>query len=326
MIISRAPVRLSLGGGGTDLPSYYKKYGGFLIAASIDKYINIFVNKRFQDDIRLSYSKTEIVDNINKVEHNLFRECMKYTNVVKNIEIVSVSDVPSNSGLGTSSAFTVALLNALYTYRKIKVSKEKLSVDACHIEIDVLKDTIGKQDQYASAYGGFNAYEFMKDGKVRVTPIKISKRNLSLLQRHLLLFFFDKSRNSGEILKHQDSSCDRNDKNIISKLDRIKEIGLKTKILFEKGDIMEIGEILNEHWNIKKEISEKISNKKIDEIYSFALKNGASGGKIMGAGGGGFFMFFSPEPEKLKISISEKYKLKQLDFQFEFEGAQIIYK
>ena len=167
MIISRAPVRLPLGGGGTDLPSYYEKYGGFLISATIDKYINILINRRFQDELRISYSHTEITGDVNKIRHNLFRECLKFTEILSGAEIVSVSDVPSNSGLGTSSAFTVSLLNALNNYKGIRKSKKSLAEDACYIEMDVLKDPIGKQDQYSSAFGGFNSYEFDKNGKVK---------------------------------------------------------------------------------------------------------------------------------------------------------------
>jgi D-glycero-alpha-D-manno-heptose-7-phosphate kinase len=325
MIISRAPVRLPLGGGGTDLPSYYEKHRGFLISATIDKYVNILINRRFQNEIRISYSKTEITDNVNQIKHNLFRECMKYTEVTKNVEIVSVSDVPSNSGLGTSSAFTVSLLNALYTFRKEQSSKSSLAKDACDIEIGILKDPIGKQDQYSSAYGGFNAYMFNKE-RVNVKPVKISEKNLLKLQTNLMLFYFDKSRKAGDILREQNKLCKKNDIKTIDRLNIIKEIGVLSKDRLESGDLSGFGELMDKHWNIKKSISKNISSSAIDEIYSFSKKNGALGGKIIGAGGGGFFMFYSDTPEKLQTAIKKKFDLKQLNYKFEFKGAEIIYK
>ncbi len=234
MIISRAPVRLPLGGGGTDIPSFYEKHNGFLISATIDKYVNILINRRFQNEIRISYSKTEITDNVNNIRHNLFRECLKYMEVTKNVEIVSVSDVPSNSGLGTSSAFTVSLLNALFTYKNEKTSKSLLANEACNIEIGILKDPIGKQDQYSSAYGGFNAYKFSKK-RVNVIPLKISKKNMLMLQNNLMLFYFDKSRKAGDILSEQNKLCKVNDKNTIERLNLIKEIGFLYITLDLKG-------------------------------------------------------------------------------------------
>ena len=326
MIISRAPVRLPLGGGGTDLPSYYEKYGGFLISATIDKYINILVNRRFQDELRISYSHTEITDDVNKIRHNLFRECLKFTEILSGAEIVSVSDVPSNSGLGTSSAFTVSLLNALNNYKGIRKSKKSLAEDACYIEMDVLKDPIGKQDQYSSAFGGFNSYEFDKNSKVRVKPIKISRKNLLALQNNLLLFYIGKFRKAGDILRAQKRLCERNDEKTILRLNRIKEIGIRTKKLFEDGNLSEFGEIMNEHWQQKKNISKGISDSSIDEIYNFAKKSGALGGKVIGAGGGGFFMFYSENPEKLSYNMKQKFNFKQLLFNFEFKGAEIIYR
>lgn len=325
MIISRAPVRLPLGGGGTDLPSYYEKYGGFLISATIDKYVNILVNRRFQNELRISYSHTEIRDDVNKIRHNLFRECLKFTEILSGAEIVSVSDVPSNSGLGTSSAFTVSLLNALNNYKGIRKSRKALAEDACYIEMDVLKDPIGKQDQYSSAFGGFNSYEFDKNGNVRVRPIKINRKNLLVLQNNLLLFYIGKFRKAGDILKVQKRLCERNDEKTILRLNRIKEIGISTKKLFEAGSLAEFGGIMNEHWQQKKNISKGISDSSIDEIYKYARKSGAIGGKIIGAGGGGFFMFYSENPEKLSYQMRQKFNFKQLLFNFEFKGAEIIY-
>ena len=288
MILSRSPVRLSMGGGGTDLPSYYKEFGGFLLATSINKYVHILLNKRFENDIRLSYSKTEIVDDISKIEHRIFREALKYTDVTKQIEIVSISDVPSNCGLGTSSTFTVALLNALYAYRRNYISIDKLAEAACHIEINILNEPIGKQDQYASAFGGFNAYYFEKDGTVNVEPVSIKEEMMIELQNNLFLFYLNMNRSAGSILSEQNEKSKQKDSSTLDKLHRIKDMGIHTKKVLEAGKIDEFGEILHNHWLTKKGLSSKVSDPYIDEAYELALKNGAIGGKVVGAGGGGF--------------------------------------
>lgn len=325
MIISRAPVRLSMGGGGTDLPSYYKKHGGFLLAVTINKFVNITVNKRFEDSIRLSYSKTEIINDIRDIEHNIFREALKYTGIRKQIEIVSIADVPANCGLGTSSAFTVALLNGLFGYRRKYVSLEKLAESACHIEIDILKEPIGKQDQYASAFGGFNCYWFNKDGSVTVKPLNIKEESLIELQNNIFLFYLNKDRSASEILKNQNAKSKKNDKKTIERLNKIKEIGLYTKKILEKGMINEFGDILHEHWLVKKGLSSKISSEFIDEVYELGLKNGATGGKVVGAGGGGFLLMYCPKEKTKLVSAMRKAGLKPLWFTFEFEGAKKIF-
>jgi D-glycero-alpha-D-manno-heptose-7-phosphate kinase len=324
MIISRAPVRLSMGGGGTDLPSYYKEYGGFLIATAINKYIYILLNKRFENSIRLSYSKTEIVDNIEKIEHRIFKEALKYTGINKQIELVSVSDVPSNCGLGTSSTFTVSLLNALFTYKKEYISLGKLAEAACEIEIDILKEPIGKQDQYASAFGGFNAYWFNKDGSVNVEPLNIREEVTLDLQNNILLFYLKKERSASKILEIQNKKSINKDSTTIERLHKIKEIGFNTKKVLESGKIDEFGEILHNHWLTKKGLSEKISDSKIDEIYEYARKNGASGGKVVGAGGGGFFMFYCPKHKSKLVTAMSKFNLKPSFFYFEKDGVQKI--
>lgn len=325
MILSRAPVRLSMGGGGTDLPSYYKEFGGFLLATSINKYVNIVLNKRFEDNIRLSYSKTEIVDDISKIEHRIFREALKYTEVTKQIEIVSVSDVPSNCGLGTSSTFTVALLNALYAYKRNYVGIDKLAEAACHIEIDILKEPIGKQDQYASAYGGFNAYYFNKDGSVNVEPVDIKEEMMIELQNNLFLFYLNMTRSAGSILTDQDEKSKQKDSSTLEKLHKIKEIGLHTKKVLEQGKIDEFGEILHNHWQTKKGLSSKVSDPYIDEAYDIAMKNGAIGGKVVGAGGGGFLLVYCNNNKPKLVEALRKFGLKPTWFSFEFEGAKKIY-
>jgi D-glycero-alpha-D-manno-heptose-7-phosphate kinase len=324
MIISKAPVRLSMGGGGTDLPSYYQEFGGFLIATAINKYIYILLNKRFEDSIRLSYSKTEIVDDIEKIEHRIFKEALKYTGIHKQIELVSVSDVPSNCGLGTSSAFTVSLLNALFTYKRDYMPLDKLAEAACEIEIDILKEPIGKQDQYASAFGGFNAYWFNKDGSVNVEPLNIKEEVILDLQNNILLFYLKKERSASKILKVQNENSIKKDVATIEKLHKIKEIGLHTKKVLESGKIDEFGEILHNHWLTKKCLSTEISDSNIDEIYEYARQNGASGGKVVGAGGGGFFMFYCPKHKSKLVSAMNKFNLSPSFFYFEKEGVQKI--
>lgn len=326
MIISRAPVRLSMGGGGTDLPSYYKEYGGFLIATTINKYVYVSLNKRFEKSIRLSYSKTEIVDDVEKIEHRIFKEALKYTGLNNQIELVSIADVPSNCGLGTSSTFTVSLLNALFTYKKEYLSVEALAEAACHIELDILNEPIGKQDQYASAFGGFNAYWFNKDGSVNVEPLNIREEVIKDLQNNILLFYLKKERSASSILKLQNDKSIKKDSGTIERLHKIKEIGLYTKKVLESGNIDEFGEILHNHWLTKKGLSEKISDSGIDEIYDYARKNGALGGKIVGAGGGGFLMFYCPKDKSKLVNAMNKYNLEPFWFYFEKDGAKKIFQ
>ncbi len=322
MILSRAPVRVSMGGGGTDLPSYYEKFGGFLLAAGINKYVHILLNKRFEESVRLSYSKTEIVDDIKDIEHSIFRECLKYTGIKKQVEIVSIADVPSNCGLGTSSTFTVALLNALYLYKREYHPLHELAERACHIEINILKEPIGKQDQYAASFGGFNAYTFHKNGEVSVEPVSISDGALMELQNNLFLFYLNKKRSAGDILKDQNKKTKKNDKKVIERLHKIKEIGLYTRKILEKNKIDEFGELLHEHWLTKRGMSSKISDEYIDEVYEVARKNGALGGKVIGAGGGGFFLFYNPHNKTAFINSMKKMGLTPTWFSFEREGVK----
>jgi D-glycero-alpha-D-manno-heptose-7-phosphate kinase len=326
MIISRAPVRLSIGGGGTDLPSYYKEFGGFLIATAINKYVYISLNKRFENSIRLSYSKTEIVEGVEKIEHRIFREALKYTRINKQIELVSIADIPSNCGLGTSSTFTVSLLNALFNYKKEHLSIEKLAEAACHIEINVLKEPIGKQDQYVSAFGGFNSYWFNKDGSVNVEPVNIKEESIMDLQNNILLFYLKKERSASSILKIQNDKSINKDDSTLQRLHKIKEIGLYTKKVLESGNIDEYGEILHNHWLIKKSLSDKVSDSEIDEIYEYALKNGAVGGKVVGAGGGGFLMLYCSKGKSTLVNAMKKFNLEPFWFYFEKDGVKKIFQ
>jgi D-glycero-alpha-D-manno-heptose-7-phosphate kinase len=314
-----------MGGGGTDVSSYYEKYGGFLMAAAINKYVYIMVNKRFYESIRLSYSKTEIVDCLENIEHKIFREALRRINIDKQIELVSIADVPAQCGLGTSSSFTVALLNGLFEYKKSHVSSQELAEAACHIEIDMLKEPIGKQDQYAASFGGFRAYWFNKDGSVATEPVAIKEEDMMQLQENILLFNLKKERQASSILFEQNKKAGEGDKNTVERLHKIKEIGLRTKMIFESGNIDEFGELLHEHWLIKKGLSEKISDDFIDEAYDIARKNGALGGKVVGAGGGGFLLFYCPKNKSLLVSKMREIGLNVMWFSFENEGAKIIF-
>ena len=312
-----------MGGGGTDFKYYYEKYGGFLMAATINKYVYILANRRFEENIRLSYSKTEIVDSIDKIEHRIFKECLRFSGINKQIELVSVADVPAHCGLGTSSAFTVALLNALFKYKHENLSIEKLAEYACHIELDILKEPIGKQDQYATAFGGLRAYWFERDGRVRVEPVNIKKENMIELQNNLFLFYLKKERPAGKILQAQNKKAIAGDKDTIERLHKLKSIGLKTKKIFESGNIDEFGELLHEHWMIKRCLSNRITDCFIDEAYALARKNGVIGGKVVGAGGGGFLLLYCPKNKARLVSSMKKLKLYPTWFNLEDEGAEI---
>ena len=325
MILSRAPTRISLGGGGTDLKSYYSKYGGFLIAGGINKYCTILANRRFYKSIRLSYSQMEVRDRVSDIQHRIFRASLEFVGIDSGIELHSASDVPANCGLGTSSTFTVALLNALHAYKKDFVSQKQLAEEACHIEIDVLAEPIGKQDQFMAAYGGLTCLTFEKSGDVLVEPLRISIEGLDQLETNLLLFFTGKERNASEILTEQDEKSKKDDPEMINNLHQVKEIGLETRKYLENGQVNMIGELFDVHWSIKKKRSQKMSDSFIDECYELARKNGAIGGKLIGAGGGGFLMFYCNNSEKGKvIEAMQKANLQWERFHFDFEGAKIL--
>jgi D-glycero-alpha-D-manno-heptose-7-phosphate kinase len=325
VIVSRAPVRITLGGGGTDLKSYYSKYGGFLIAGAIDSYIFISANKRFYDSIRLSYSQTEIVKEVSEIKHRIFKESLAYLGLNGGIELVSIADVPANCGLGTSSSFTVSLLNALHAYKREFVSQKQLAEEACHIEIDALHEPIGKQDQYMAAFGGLTCLTFERNGDVQVEPLRIADEVLDQLESNTSLFYTGIERSASDILAEQDEKSKKDDPTIIENLHRIKEIGLQTKKVLEQGNVNEFGELLHAHWETKRKRSDRMSDPFIDECYEAARQNGALGGKLIGAGGGGFLMFYSVNSDKLRLSQTmKKIGLKPMKFHFDFEGAKIL--
>jgi len=324
MIIARTPVRISLGGGGTDLASYYCKYGGFLIAAAIDKYIFITVNRRFEDSIRVSYSKTEIVDKVEEIQHPIVREALKLLGYDGSLEITTIADVPANTGLGTSSSFTVGLLNALHTYKRESITAKALAEEACRIEIDILGEPVGKQDQYMAAFGGITCLTFAKNGEVTVTPLNISPDIIEELERHIMLFYTGIRRNSADVLSGQNNASQRDDKKVIENLHKIKEIGEEAKIALESGNVHRFGELLHTHWQSKKNLSHKVSRTEIDRWYALARQNGALGGKIMGAGGGGFFMFYVEGGKGKLRQVIKRENLREMRFKFDLEGSKVL--
>jgi D-glycero-alpha-D-manno-heptose-7-phosphate kinase len=325
MILSRAPTRITLGGGGTDLKSYYSRYGGFLIAGAINKYCTILASHRFYSDIRLSYSKTELKDKVSDIEHRIFRAALHMTDINESIELHSTADVPAGCGLGTSSSFTVALLNGLHAYKREFITQQQLAEEACHIEIDILGEPIGKQDQYLAAFGGLTCLTFENDGYVLVEPLHIANEVLDQLENNLILFFTGQERSASEILRDQDTKSKSDDPDIIQNLHQIKEIGLATRKYLEKGQVDMVGELFHIHWETKKKRSPNISSPIIDECYETARKNGALGGKLIGAGGGGFLMFYCRNGEKHKVVESmQEMGLKWERFHFDFDGAKIL--
>ena len=325
MIVSRAPVRFSLGGGGTDLPSYSSVHGGFLVAAAIDKYIYVSANRRFYDTIRLAYSKTETVDEVDKIDHRIFREALRFTGIRSGIELTSVADVPPNSGLGSSSSFTVALLNALHTYKHDFVSSRQLAEEACHIEIDVLKAPIGKQDQYIAAYGGVTAFTFNPDGSVHAERVPIRPEVLDELESNLLIFYSGVEREAASVLSEQGKTIQKNQDGAVERMHRIKALGRETLDILTSGRVDAYGELLHEHWTNKRKLASNMSDSAIDAHYEAARKAGAIGGKLMGAGGGGFFMFYATPADRRRVygALTER-GLKPLRFRFDSTGARIV--
>ena len=324
MIISRAPVRISLGGGGTDLASYYSQFGGFLVAAAINKYVYIAANKTFDDNICLKYSKTEIVRNTESIKHRIFKAAFQMTGIKYGIEMASIADIPANCGLGSSSAFTVALLNALHAYKKEYVSLEQLAEEACKIEIEILGEPIGKQDQYIATFGGLTCLTFDKNGRVTVEPLKIPPAAIHDLENKIMLFYTRIERSASDILADQNEAVQKGKSKTVDNLHKIKEIGLETKKAFEDGNLDRFGELLNLHWETKKKLSDKITDPFIDRAYQAALRKGALGGKLIGAGGGGFLLFYCPKDRASLIEEMKKLGLAWTPFHFEPEGAKII--
>jgi len=324
MIIARSPLRITLGGGGTDLPSYYRGHEGFLIAAAIDKYVYVTVTRPFSPGIYLKYSQLEHVEQAKDVHHPIIREAIKILDLkTPQIEITTLADIPAGTGLGSSGSFTTALLKALYAHRKRLLHPDELAELACEIEIDVLREPIGKQDQFIAAYGGITCLTFRKDNSVEAKPLAISMDTLFDLEDNLLLFFTGLSRSAGNILKDQNVRTKENDDEMLKNLHFVKELGYRSKKALEEGDAAMFGELMNEHWEHKKRRSGGMSNPRIDEWYELGKRNGAAGGKLVGAGGGGFLMFYASDRNKLRHAMA-KAGLEEVRFRFDFEGTKIV--
>jgi D-glycero-alpha-D-manno-heptose-7-phosphate kinase len=324
MIIARSPLRISLGGGGTDLPSYYREHEGFLIAAAIDKYVYVSVMRPFTEGVYLKYSQLEHVQKISDVKHPIIRESldlMKFR--TPQIEITTLADIPAGTGLGSSGSFTTALLKALYTHRMHHLHQEDLAELACHIEIDRLGEPVGKQDQYVAAIGGVTCFDFHKDDKVTAKPLAVNRDTMLDLEDNLLLFFTGYSRSASGILKDQKTRSQQNDNDMLNNLHYVKELGYRSKEALEAGKTEQFGQIMHEHWEHKKRRSGGMSNASIDEWYTLAMKNGAIGGKLVGAGGGGFLMFMASDRNKLRKAMKAA-GLEEVRFRFDFEGTKIV--
>lgn len=324
MIIARSPLRLSLGGGGTDLPSYYQEHGGFLMAAAINKYVYITLNRSFINELTLKYSSYEQVKSIKEIQHPIIREVFNHLAIdPRNIEISCMADIPAGTGLGSSGSFTTALLKALHTFNNNLIHPKELAEEACHIELDLLKEPIGKQDQYIAAYGGITCFDFLSNGQVEAHALHLDPDVLVQLEENLLLFFTGYSREASAILREQDNKSKEKDKGMIDNLHAIKEMGYQSQAALQKGDFHTFAALMNQHWQQKKQRSAQISNSHIDTVMDLALKKGALGGKVLGAGGGGFLMFYTEDKMRLRQAMRE-VGLEEVHFQFDFSGTKVI--
>ena len=324
MIITRSPLRISLGGGGTDLPSYYRKHSGFLIAAAIDKYVYITLHQTFVQELIVKYSKLERVKRAEEIQHPIIREALQVIGIEgPYLEITSMADIPSGTGLGSSGSFTTALLKALHTYTKNLVHPRELAEQACHIEIDRLGEPIGKQDQYIAAYGGLTCFQFLPNDQVEAWPLKIDTETLYNLEDNLLLFFTGYSRSASGILKEQDDKSKQRDQSMIDNLHFVKELGYQSKEALESGNLRQFAELMNVHWQHKQQRSGAMSNSEINAWYELAMANGALGGKLIGAGGGGFLMFYAEDKARLRHAMAQT-RLREVRFRFDFEGTKVV--
>jgi D-glycero-alpha-D-manno-heptose-7-phosphate kinase len=317
-------LRISLGGGGTDLPSYYREHTGFLVAAAIDKYVYITINRTFTAKILLKYAKLELVQEVGEIEHPIIREALRLANLTApHIEVTSMADIPGGTGLGSSGSFTTALLRALHTMQKSAISPAELAEQACDIELNKLGEPIGKQDQYIAAIGGITAFTFHKDGRVEYRPCKISEETLFNLEDNLVLFFTGYSRSASSILKDQKVRSEKNDQSMLDNLHFTKELGFRSLESLESGNLAEFARLMDVHWQRKRARSTGMSNDHINEWYDYAMENGALGGKLIGAGGGGFLMFYAHDKTRLRHAMREK-GLQEVRFRFDFEGTKVV--
>ena len=324
MIITRSPLRLSLCGGGTDLPSYYREHEGFLIAAAIDKYVYITLHQTFISDLIVKYSSMERVPSVDAVQHPIVREALKLVGIHEtNLEIVSMADIPAGTGLGSSGSFTTALLKALHAYRKNLVHPGELAAQACDIEINRLGEPIGKQDQYIAAFGGITCFTFLGSEEVRAEPLRLDPETLLNLEDNLLLFFTGFTRSASAILQDQDSRSRQKDKEMLDNLHFVKQLGYESKEALESGDLRHFAELMHTHWLHKKARTQGMSNASIDGAYDLARRNGAIGGKVIGAGGGGFLMLYTEEKTRLRHALTQA-GLREVRWRFDFQGTTVM--
>jgi D-glycero-alpha-D-manno-heptose-7-phosphate kinase len=321
MIITQTPLRVSFFGGGTDFPDFYHREEGCVLSTAIDKYIFVIIKRRFDQKIRVGYTKTEMVDSVDEVEHELVRETMRLTGVSRQVEIGTMGDIPSaGSGLGSSGTVTVGLINAMHAYIGDPQSLHTLATQACSIELDRLHKPIGKQDQYIATFGGFRFIRFLPDESVSVEKVELSDNDRRRFNQNLMLFFTNTTRRSERVLKEQVANINNN----LSVLRELKSLAFEGKHLLEGGEFDEFGRLLHYSWNIKKQLAKNITNNTIDEIYTTALNSGAYGGKITGAGGGGFLLLYCPV-EKQQAVRSALKEFTELPFNLEPEGSKVIF-
>jgi D-glycero-alpha-D-manno-heptose-7-phosphate kinase len=324
LIITRSPLRISLGGGGTDLPSYYRKHGGFVLSAAINRYVYITINEAFRPRIILKYAKLEDVAHVEEIQHPIIREALRLTGITgPYLEIVSLSDIPAGTGLGSSGSFTTALLRALHTMKRSFVPPQELAEQACHIEIDLLKEPIGKQDQYIAAFGGITCFDFLPNDKVVAEPLKIAPETLANLEDNLLLFFTGASRSAAQVLRDQDTKTRDNSSVMLENLHFTKQLGHESRDALLAGDLRKFAEIMHTHWEHKKKRSPGMSSGFIDKMYELARANGALGGKLIGAGGGGFLLLYTEDKTRLR-SAMRNADLREVRMQFDFSGTSVL--
>jgi D-glycero-alpha-D-manno-heptose-7-phosphate kinase len=324
MIIVRSPLRISLGGGGTDLPSYYRQHTGYVIAAAINKYVYITLHETFTQHLSVRYSKMELVRSTSEVQHPIVREALAMMDFLQpSLDIASMADVPAGTGLGSSGSFTTALLRALYAYKRTFISPQRLARKACEIEIDVLKEPVGKQDQYIAACGGITEFTFLPDEEVRVAPLRLDSDTVASLEEDLLLFYTGATRSASGILNDQKTKTLGGDEDMIANLHFMKQLGYESKKALEKGDLAEFADLMNVHWERKRTRTQGMSTSQIDEWYTLARRSGALGGKLIGAGGGGFLMFYAKDKERLRAAM-RCAGLQELRFRFDFQGTTIV--
>lgn len=324
MIIGRSPLRISLGGGGTDLPSYYREHGGFVVAAAITQYVHVTLHRTPFKELLIRYSQIERPTSVDEVKHPIIRQALQLTGITEpNIEITSMADIPAGTGLGSSGSFTTCLLKVLHKYKRRFIHPRELADMACHIEIDRLGEPVGKQDQYIAAFGGVTLFEFQRDGAVLARSVDASEDTLDQLQENLLMVPTGFRRSAAVVLKEQDEKSRRNDPAMIDNLHFVKELGHRSLEALESGNLAEFGSLMHTHWEHKKKRSANMSNPDIDRWYDLALSNGAIGGKLIGAGGGGFLLFYTEQKARLRQALRGA-GLAEVKLGFDYEGTKIL--